>query len=47
LTKKGEQAVFDAGRIIAERQKQMFGELSLKDETAFEKVIDGLDKVLG
>src|SRR6266851_5629349 len=39
LTKKGEEAVFDASKAIAERKKALFDRLSLKDETAFERAI--------
>lgn len=46
LTPKGEQAVYDAGRLIAERQKLILASLSLKDETAFERGIDALNKAL-
>ena len=46
LTPKGEQAVFDASKMIAERQKLLFSVLSLKDETAFERAIEILNKAL-
>lgn len=44
LTSKGEQAVFDASKLISDRQKALFDGLSLKDETAFERAIDALIK---
>jgi DNA-binding MarR family transcriptional regulator len=47
LTKKGEMAVYDAAKAIAERQKLLLEPLSLKDETAFERAIDVLMKALG
>jgi DNA-binding MarR family transcriptional regulator len=47
LTPKGEQAVYDAGQLIAERQKVILSRLSLKDETAFERGLDALGKTLG
>jgi DNA-binding MarR family transcriptional regulator len=47
LSPKGEQAVYDAAKAIAERQKELLEPLSLKDETAFERVIDALMKTLG
>jgi len=47
LTAKGEQAVADASKVIAERQKMIFANLSLKDETAFERAIEALNKALG
>ena len=47
LTPKGEQAVFDASKVIAERQKALMAPLSLKDETAFERAIEALSKALG
>ena len=46
LTSKGEGAVYDAGKIIEDRQKQLFAGLSLKDETAFVRSIDALEKLL-
>lgn len=46
LTPKGEQAVFDASKVIAERQKALMAPLSLKDETAFERAIDVLSDAL-
>jgi DNA-binding MarR family transcriptional regulator len=46
LTPKGEQAVADASVVIAERQKSIFAKLSLKDETAFERAIEALNKAL-
>jgi DNA-binding MarR family transcriptional regulator len=46
LTKKGEGAVHDAAAVIAERQKALFQPLSLKDETAFARAIDALEKTL-
>ena len=42
VTEKGEGAVHDASRVIAERQKLLLSGLSLKDETAFERAIDQL-----
>jgi DNA-binding MarR family transcriptional regulator len=42
LTKKGEEAAHEASIAIAERQKELFERLSLKDETAFERAIDAL-----
>lgn len=47
LTPKGEQAVYDAATAIAERQKQLFEPLSLKDETAFARAVDVLNSKLG
>ena len=47
LTPKGEQAVYEAAAVIAERQKTIFAKMSLKDETAFERAIDALSKALG
>jgi DNA-binding MarR family transcriptional regulator len=47
LTPKGEQAVVDASAVIAEHQKAIFANLSVKDEVAFERVIDQLSKSLG
>lgn len=46
LTKKGEQAAFDAGRAIAERQKRALEPLSLQQETALERALDVLLKSL-
>lgn len=46
LTPKGERAVFEAAQTIAERQKAVFASLSLKDETAFERVLDQIVKSL-
>ncbi|HVQ43520.1 MAG TPA: MarR family winged helix-turn-helix transcriptional regulator [Candidatus Saccharimonadia bacterium] len=46
LTPKGEQAVVDAAVVIADRQKAIFANLSLKDETAFERAIEALGKAL-
>jgi DNA-binding MarR family transcriptional regulator len=40
LTPKGERAAFEAAEAIAEKQKQLFEPLSLRDETAFERAID-------
>ena len=45
LTKKGEGAAFEAGTSVLEAQKRFFEPLSLKDETAFERVIDALAKI--
>ncbi|HEX3081643.1 MAG TPA: MarR family transcriptional regulator [Candidatus Saccharimonadia bacterium] len=47
LTPKGEGAVRDASKAIAERQKALFEPLSVKDETAFERAVDALNKALG
>jgi DNA-binding MarR family transcriptional regulator len=47
LTPKGEQAVLDAAKVIADRQKALFSILSLKDETAFERAIEALSRALG
>jgi DNA-binding MarR family transcriptional regulator len=47
LTSKGEEAVHDAAVMITERQKNLFAELSLKDETAFERAVDALLKSVG
>ena len=44
LTPKGEQAVYDAGQLIADRQKVLLSALSLKDETAFERGLDALGR---
>lgn len=46
LTPKGEQAVHDASKVIEEKQKALFANLSLKDETAFERAIEVLSKAL-
>ncbi|HEY6736348.1 MAG TPA: MarR family winged helix-turn-helix transcriptional regulator [Candidatus Saccharimonadia bacterium] len=46
LTPKGEQAVFEAAAVIADRQKVIMSALSLKDETAFERGLDALNKSL-
>jgi DNA-binding MarR family transcriptional regulator len=46
LSPKGEEAVYDAVKLIAEIQKKLFEPLSLKDETAFERGIDALLKSL-
>lgn len=46
LTPKGETAVYDAAQTIADKQKLLLASLSLKDETAFERVIDALAKTL-
>jgi len=46
LTPKGEQAVVDASKLIADKQKELFSNLSLKDETAFERAVDVLSKEL-
>lgn len=46
LTPKGEGAVHEAAKLIAERQKLLFSVLSLKDETAFERAIETLNKAL-
>jgi DNA-binding MarR family transcriptional regulator len=46
LTKKGEGAVHDASKAIADRQKALLEPLSLKDETALERVIDELSRSL-
>jgi DNA-binding MarR family transcriptional regulator len=46
LTKRGQDAVDDAARLMARRQRELFENLSLKDETAFERGIDGLLKVI-
>ena len=47
LTPKGEQAVHDASKVIADKQKELMAPLSLKDETAFERAIEALSKALG
>lgn len=47
LTPKGETAARDAAEVIAESQKRLFSNLSLKDETTFERVVDALLKRLG
>jgi DNA-binding MarR family transcriptional regulator len=47
LTPKGEQAVVDASKLIADKQKELFSNLSLKDEIAFERAIEVLSKELG
>jgi DNA-binding MarR family transcriptional regulator len=44
ITKKGEEAVYEASKAIADQQKALFEGLSLKDETAFERAIDALLK---
>ena len=46
LTKKGEQAVADAGKMIVERQKQLFESMDLQTETALERALDNLIKTL-
>ena len=46
LTPKGEQAVHDAAKAIVERQTALLEPLSVKDETAFERMIDVLSKSL-
>lgn len=46
VTPKGEQAVYEAGQLIAERQKLVLSQLSLKDETAFERGLDALNQAL-
>ena len=46
LTPKGEQAVYDAAHAITERQKALFEPLSLKDETALERALDVMAKIL-
>jgi DNA-binding MarR family transcriptional regulator len=46
LTAKGEGAVHDAAELIAERQKALFADMSLKDETAFIRGIESLEKLL-
>ncbi len=46
LTPKGEQAVYDAAKVIEEKQKAIFAHLSLKDETAFERAVEALSKAL-
>ena len=46
LTKRGSEAVEDAAQVMARRQRELFEVLSLKDETAFERGIDGLLKVM-
>lgn len=46
LTPKGEQAVFEAGGLIEDRQKVLMSALSLRDETAFERGLDALEKAL-
>ena len=47
LTKKGEQAAFDAAKTIVACQKRVLEPLSLQDETALERSIDVLNKALG
>ena len=46
LTTKGEGAVHDAAKAIAERQKSLLEPLSLRDETALERAIDVLSRSL-
>jgi DNA-binding MarR family transcriptional regulator len=46
LTPKGEQAVYDVAKTLSELQKRVLDGLSLKDETALERAIDGLVKSL-
>ncbi len=46
LTPKGEQAAGEAAAVIAARQKSILSNLSLKDETAFERAIEALGKAL-
>ena len=47
LTKKGEQAVGEAGELIAERQKALFAVMTLREETAFVAAIEKLAKAAG
>jgi DNA-binding MarR family transcriptional regulator len=44
LTKKGEQAVFDAGKAVQAAQKRVLEPLKLQDETALERALDVLIK---
>jgi DNA-binding MarR family transcriptional regulator len=44
LTRKGEQAAFDAGKVVLARQKAALEPLSVQDETALERVITALAK---
>lgn len=46
LTPKGEEAVLEAGRVVSDRQKLILASLSLKDETAFERGIDAMTRIL-
>lgn len=46
LTRKGEQAVYDAAKAIQERQKTILEPLSLQQETALERALDELSKKL-
>lgn len=46
LTPKGEEAVLEAGRVVSDRQKLILASLSLKDETAFERGIDAMIRIL-
>jgi DNA-binding MarR family transcriptional regulator len=44
LSRKGEQAAFDAGKIVVEQQKRVFEPLSLQQETALERALDAIIK---
>jgi DNA-binding MarR family transcriptional regulator len=46
LTPKGEGAVYDAAKVISEKQSALMQPLSLKDETAFQRAVDTLIKTL-
>ncbi len=46
LTDRGKQAVGEAAAMMARRQKELFERLSVQDETAFERGIDGLLKAI-
>ncbi len=46
LTKKGEQAAFDAGKVIVACQHRMLEPLSLQDETALERSLNAVIKTL-
>jgi DNA-binding MarR family transcriptional regulator len=46
LSKKGEGAVLDARKTIADKQKLLLEPLSLKDETALERAVEALAKSL-
>ncbi len=46
LTPKGEDAVVEAGRVVLDRQKLILADLSLKDETAFERGIEAMSRIL-
>jgi DNA-binding MarR family transcriptional regulator len=46
LTDRGKQAVGEAAALMSRRQKELFERLSVQDEAAFKRGIDGLLKVI-